>query len=211
MAFKTTTLQEITIILEAMATARLSYDESYKAEIGQVYWSQTSCASSFVFQVVGQVGSSYCVDAPEDEVAEFGFALAFASQRISKQCYLQLKEGLETNVRSIPGKQVRLLGWAAAEAGALLSTKNDQNMNRVVIQRPYTENQRTASCCKPCPGHEVGIPISTCFNHKMFAVRLVFDHFLAQLPETSKIDSKWIQWPVPIFRIVCLKLDSHCH
>jgi hypothetical protein len=31
-AFKTTNLQEITIILEAMATARLTYDEAYKAQ-----------------------------------------------------------------------------------------------------------------------------------------------------------------------------------
>ena len=30
-AFKTTNLQEITVILEAMATARLTYDEAYKA------------------------------------------------------------------------------------------------------------------------------------------------------------------------------------
>jgi len=40
-AFKTTNLQEITIILEAMATARLTYDEAYKAQE-----TPTGCAHS---------------------------------------------------------------------------------------------------------------------------------------------------------------------
>lgn len=73
----------------------------------------------FSVQVVGELGSLQCLDAPEDEVAEFGFALALASQRISKQCYLRLKEGMQS-LRSIPGIRVRLLAWAVSEAGTEL-------------------------------------------------------------------------------------------
>lgn len=73
------------------------------------------------WQVVGEIGSLRCANAPEDEVAEFGFAVALAVQRISKQCYLLFKEGLEVNLRAMPGERVRLLAWATSEAGATLS------------------------------------------------------------------------------------------
>eukprot|EP00438_Fugacium_kawagutii_P005704 Skav227834 [mRNA] locus=scaffold948:455653:459617:+ [translate_table: standard] len=130
-AFKTASLQEMAIILEAMATARLTYDEAYKAW----EWKQHSiiCKSPrgfdpieildpfFRWQVVGEIGSLHCANAPEDEVAEFGFAVALAAQRISKQCYLLFKEGLEVNLRALPGERVRLLAWATSEAGATLS------------------------------------------------------------------------------------------
>ena len=98
-ALETASLHQTAIVLEAMATARHTYDEAYK--------------------VVGELGSLQCLDAPEDEVAEFGFALALASQRISKQCYLRLKEGMQS-LRSIPGIRVRLLAWAVSEAGTEL-------------------------------------------------------------------------------------------
>ncbi|CAK9036594.1 unnamed protein product, partial [Durusdinium trenchii] len=99
-ALKKAPLPEVTIILEAMATARHSYDEAYKE--------------------LGQWGSQLCLDADDDEVAEFGFALARATQRIPKQCQLMLKEGLQVHLTQLPGGKVRLMAWAAEEAGAKL-------------------------------------------------------------------------------------------
>lgn len=43
-------------------------------------------------EVIGEFGALMCLDAPEDEVAEFGFAVALALQRSPKQCQLTLKD-----------------------------------------------------------------------------------------------------------------------
>ncbi|CAJ1352054.1 unnamed protein product [Effrenium voratum] len=99
-AFVTTSLPQITIILEAMAIARHSYEEAY--------------------QVMGEQGALHCQEGSDDEVVEFGFALALAAQRVPKQCYLRLKEGLEMHLGSLGGERVRLLSWACWEAGAKL-------------------------------------------------------------------------------------------
>eukprot|EP00913_Durusdinium_trenchii_P026469 g24835.t1 len=75
-ALKKAPLPEVTIILEAMATARHSYDEAYKE--------------------LGQWGSQLCLDADDDE------------------------EGLQVHLTQLPGGKVRLMAWAAEEAGAKL-------------------------------------------------------------------------------------------
>ena len=48
---------------------------------------------------------------------EFGFALALAAQRVPRQCYLRLKEGLEMHLGSLGGERVRLLSWASHRHG----------------------------------------------------------------------------------------------
>ncbi|CAE7664980.1 unnamed protein product [Symbiodinium microadriaticum] len=99
-AFKEPTLDQVTAILEGMAIARHTYDEAYK--------------------VVGETGAMLLGEGTESEIAEFGFALSLAVQRAPKQCFLTLKEGLQTYLENVPGLSVRLLAWACAEGGSPL-------------------------------------------------------------------------------------------